>query len=103
LGLLLTELQPAWAAAREDRLHEPAFASPEPTPCSTPTRTFNCGASGNTTATPVLATGPRSSTPSAELKWWRVLQRCTGRRDLLPEIIDAIAGLVSDKSAGLTW
>jgi hypothetical protein len=39
----------------------------------------------------------------AELKWWRVLQRFTGRRDLLPEIIDAIAGLVSDKSAGLTW
>jgi hypothetical protein len=39
----------------------------------------------------------------AELKWWRVLQRFTGRRELLPEIINAIAGLVSDKSAGLTW
>jgi hypothetical protein len=39
----------------------------------------------------------------AELKWWRVLQRFTGRRELLPETIDAIAGLVSDKSAGLTW
>jgi len=39
----------------------------------------------------------------AELKWWRVLQRFTGRRDLLPEIINAVAGLVSDKSAGLTW
>ena len=38
----------------------------------------------------------------AELKWWRVLQRFTGRRELLPEIINAIAGLVSDKSAGLT-
>lgn len=39
----------------------------------------------------------------AELKWWRVLQRFTGRRELLPETITAIAGLVSDKSAGLTW
>ncbi len=39
----------------------------------------------------------------AELKWWRVLQRFTGRRDLLPETINAVAGLVSDKSAGLTW
>ncbi|HLL64941.1 MAG TPA: transposase family protein [Micromonosporaceae bacterium] len=39
----------------------------------------------------------------AELKWWRVLQRFTGRRELLPETINAIAGLVSDKSARLTW
>ncbi|WP_412737889.1 transposase family protein [Krasilnikovia sp. MM14-A1259] len=39
----------------------------------------------------------------AELKWWRVLQRFTGRRELLPETINAIAGLVSDRSAGLTW
>ena len=39
----------------------------------------------------------------AELKSWRVLQRFTGRRDQLPEIINAIAGIVSDKSAGLTW
>jgi len=39
----------------------------------------------------------------AELKWWRVLQRFTGRRELLPETINAIAGIVSDKSAGLTW
>jgi hypothetical protein len=39
----------------------------------------------------------------AELKWWRVLQRFTGRRELLPETINAIAGLVSDKAAGLTW
>lgn len=31
------------------------------------------------------------------------LQRFTGRRELLPETINAIAGLVSDKSAGLTW
>ncbi|MFI0730354.1 hypothetical protein ACH4S9_15255 [Streptomyces sp. NPDC021225] len=36
-------------------------------------------------------------------QWWRVLQRFTGRRELLPETINAIAGLVSDKSAGLTW
>jgi hypothetical protein len=39
----------------------------------------------------------------AELKWWRVLQRFTGRRELLPGTITAIAGLVSDKTAGLTW
>jgi hypothetical protein len=32
-----------------------------------------------------------------------VLQRFTGRRELLPETINAIAGLVSGKSAGLTW
>jgi hypothetical protein len=30
-------------------------------------------------------------------------QRFTGRRELLPETINATAGLVSDKSAGLTW
>ena len=39
----------------------------------------------------------------AELKWWRQLQRFTGRRELLPETISAIAGIVSDRSAGLTW
>jgi hypothetical protein len=39
----------------------------------------------------------------AELKWWRVPQRFTGRRELLPETISAVAGPVSDKSAGLTW
>jgi hypothetical protein len=38
----------------------------------------------------------------AEPKWWRVLQRFTGRRELLPETINAVAGLVSDKTAGLT-
>jgi DDE superfamily endonuclease len=37
----------------------------------------------------------------AEAKWWRVLQRFTGRRDLLPETITAIAGLVSDRQ--ITW
>lgn len=37
----------------------------------------------------------------AELKWWRVLQRFTGRRELLPETITAIAGLVSDRT--ITW
>jgi hypothetical protein len=37
----------------------------------------------------------------AELKWWRVLQRYTGRRELLPETITAIAGLVSDRT--ITW
>jgi DDE superfamily endonuclease len=39
----------------------------------------------------------------AETKWWRVLQRFTGRRELLPETINAIAGLVSDRAAGITW
>lgn len=37
----------------------------------------------------------------AELKWWRQLQRYTARRQLLPESINAIAGLVSDRA--LTW
>jgi hypothetical protein len=39
----------------------------------------------------------------AEFKWWRQLQRFTGRRELLPDTINAIAGIVSDRSAGLTW
>jgi hypothetical protein len=39
----------------------------------------------------------------AELKWWRVLQRFTGRRELLADTITAIAGIVSDRAAGLTW
>ncbi|WP_280526228.1 transposase [Couchioplanes caeruleus] len=34
----------------------------------------------------------------AEHKWWRVLQRFTGRRELLPETINAVAGIVSDRS-----
>lgn len=37
----------------------------------------------------------------AEAKWWRLLQRFTGRRELLPETIAAIAGLVSDRA--ITW
>jgi hypothetical protein len=37
----------------------------------------------------------------AELKWWRLLQRFTGRRELLPETFNAIAGLVSDRT--VTW
>jgi hypothetical protein len=37
----------------------------------------------------------------AEAKWWRVLQRFTGRRELLGETINAIAGLVSDRA--ITW
>jgi hypothetical protein len=39
----------------------------------------------------------------AELKWWRVLQRFTGRRELMPDTINAVAGIVSDRAAGLTW
>jgi hypothetical protein len=39
----------------------------------------------------------------AETKWWRLLQRFTGRRELLPETINAIAGLVSDRTAAITW
>jgi hypothetical protein len=37
----------------------------------------------------------------AELKWWRQLQRYTGRRELLPETFTAIASLVSDRL--ITW
>jgi hypothetical protein len=36
-----------------------------------------------------------------EAKWWRVLQRFTGRRELFGETITAIAGLVSDRQ--ITW
>jgi DDE superfamily endonuclease len=35
----------------------------------------------------------------AALKWWRALQRFTGRRDVLPDIIRAITGLASDRAA----
>jgi hypothetical protein len=35
----------------------------------------------------------------SQLKWWRTLQRFTGRRDLLPDIIEAITGLASDRAA----
>ncbi len=37
----------------------------------------------------------------AELKWWRQLQRFTGRREVLPETIAAVAALVSDRI--ITW
>ena len=36
----------------------------------------------------------------AAVKWWRTLQRFTGRREQLPEIIRAVAGLASDRAAG---
>ena len=36
-----------------------------------------------------------------QLKWWRQLQRFTGRREVLPETIAAVAGLVSDRM--ITW
>jgi hypothetical protein len=35
----------------------------------------------------------------AELKWWRQLQRFTGRRDVLPELIQAVTSLVCDRAA----
>lgn len=35
----------------------------------------------------------------SQLKWWRTLQRFTGRRDLLPDIIQATTGLASDRAA----
>jgi hypothetical protein len=35
----------------------------------------------------------------SQLKWWRTLQRFTGRRDLLPDIIRAITSLASDRAA----
>jgi hypothetical protein len=34
---------------------------------------------------------------NAEIKWWRQLQRYTGRRDLFAETFTAIACLVSDR------
>ena len=36
---------------------------------------------------------------NAELKWWRPLQRYTGRREYFEETFSAIAGLVSDRAA----
>ena len=38
---------------------------------------------------------------SAELKWWRQLQRFTGRREVLPETIAAVPAFVSDRM--ITW
>lgn len=35
----------------------------------------------------------------AEIKWWRTLQRFTGRRDVLPEVIRAVTALASDRAA----
>src|SRR5919204_386767 len=35
----------------------------------------------------------------ASLKWWRTLQRFTGRRDVLPDVIAAVAGLACDRAA----
>jgi hypothetical protein len=35
----------------------------------------------------------------AAIKWWRTLQRFTGRRDVLPDTIRAVAGLASDRAA----
>src|SRR4051812_29941637 len=35
----------------------------------------------------------------AKITWWRTLQRFTGRRDVLPETIRAVAGLASDRAA----
>jgi hypothetical protein len=35
----------------------------------------------------------------AAIKWWRTLQRFTGRRDALPDTIRAVAGLASDRAA----
>jgi hypothetical protein len=40
----------------------------------------------------------------ALIKWWRPLQRFTGRREVLPDIIRAVAGLASDRAARRsTW
>jgi hypothetical protein len=35
----------------------------------------------------------------ALIKWWRPLQRYTGRRHLLPGIIRAVTGLAADRAA----
>jgi hypothetical protein len=43
----------------------------------------------------------QSSQRIASIKWWRTLQRFTGRRDTLPDIIRAVTGLAADRAA--TW
>lgn len=35
----------------------------------------------------------------ASIKWWRLLQRFTGRRDAFPEVIRAVVGLAADRAA----
>jgi hypothetical protein len=35
----------------------------------------------------------------ALIKWWRTLQRFTGRRDILPIVIRAVTGLAADRAA----
>ena len=35
----------------------------------------------------------------ALIKWWRPLQRYTGRRGVLPDIIRAVTGLAADRAA----
>jgi hypothetical protein len=35
----------------------------------------------------------------ALIKWWRPLQRYTGRRDVLPDIIRAVTSLAADRAA----
>jgi len=54
---------------------------------------------GEPTLRPVRA--PPVEHAIVEVKWWRVLQRFTGRRELLPETITAVAGSVSDQT--ITW
>jgi hypothetical protein len=34
----------------------------------------------------------------AAIKWWRTLQRITGRRNVLPKVIRAVAGLAIDRA-----
>ncbi|WP_307853293.1 hypothetical protein [Kitasatospora sp. RG8] len=43
--------------------------------------------------------GSWSNIANAEVEQWRSLQRWTGERDDLPEVIAAIGALVSDRSA----
>jgi hypothetical protein len=35
----------------------------------------------------------------ASIKWWRTLQRFTGRRDMLPDVIRAVTSLAADRAA----
>jgi hypothetical protein len=35
----------------------------------------------------------------AAIKWWRTLQRFTGRRDVLLDVIRAVTSLASDRAA----
>jgi hypothetical protein len=53
----------------------------------------------------VLGIAAADDEPTLELirAMWRQLQRFTGHRELLPDTINTITGIVPDRCAGLTW